>query len=93
MNKLVAMIKIGEKLREIAAARGMSNAEVARRVGISAERYSHYVRANRQPDFDTLIAICRVLDVTPNHLFDVGINQDEPLPTPTHRDGSRRPGL
>jgi len=83
MNKRFSMIKIGTKLRQIAAARGLADAEVARRVGISAERYGNYVRAVRQPDFDTLIAICKVLDITPNHLFDLGDGSSLPSPRVT----------
>lgn len=63
------MIAIGKKLRRAAEAQGLSAAEVARRVGISPERYGNYVRSQREPDYTTLREICRVLNVTPDYLL------------------------
>ncbi len=58
-----------KRLRERAGELGLSDAEVARRVGLDERRYGHYVRATREPDFATLLRICDVLDVTPNDLL------------------------
>jgi transcriptional regulator with XRE-family HTH domain len=58
-----------KRLRERARQLGLSDAEVARRAGLSERRYGHYVRGNREPDFATLMRICAVIDVTPNDLL------------------------
>ena len=71
MNALALRTGIGTRLKEAADLRQMSDAEVARRCGFSAERYGNYARNKREPDFDALVTICRVLDVTPNYLFGV----------------------
>lgn len=60
---------VGKIIRGRARQRGWSDAEVARRVGIQPRRYSNYVNDEREPDFPTLIEICRVLDLAPNDLF------------------------
>ena len=50
----------------------MSNAEAARRSGLSERRYAHYVSGSREPDLTTLTRIARVLETTPNELLGFG---------------------
>ena len=59
----------GKQLRKRSKELGFSDAEVARRSGISERRYSNYVRNIREPDYATLLRICRTLNATPNELF------------------------
>lgn len=68
------MESFAKRLRERARGLELSDAEVARRAGLSERRYGHYVRGTREPDFATLLRICAVLNATPNDLL---------LPTPT----------
>lgn len=56
-------------LRKRAALLGMSNAEVARRAGLTERRYGNYVTGQREPDFATLIRIAMVLRSSPNELI------------------------
>jgi transcriptional regulator with XRE-family HTH domain len=62
----------GERLRERAAELGISNAEVARRSGLTERRYSNYVAGIREPDLVTLVRIAGALQTTPNVLLGVG---------------------
>ena len=48
----------------------LSDAAIARRLGISQSRYTNYVNGHREPDFAMLTRICRVLHTTPNDLLD-----------------------
>jgi transcriptional regulator with XRE-family HTH domain len=57
------------KLKERAAELGISNAEAARRSGLSERRYAHYVSGDREPDLATLVRIAKALAVTPNQLL------------------------
>jgi transcriptional regulator with XRE-family HTH domain len=68
------------RLRERARQLELTDAEVARRAGLSERRYGHYVRGVRQPDFVTLMRICGVLDLTPNDL----LLPTEPRRPPAH---------
>lgn len=63
---------LGEKLRIRARELGLTDAEVARRVGLSQSRYANYVVNKREPDFATFIKICRVLGTTPDLLLSFG---------------------
>lgn len=62
---------LGEKLRQRARELGLSDTEVARRLGLSQARYAHYVNDKREPDFRTFVNICRILVTSPDHLFGV----------------------
>jgi transcriptional regulator with XRE-family HTH domain len=60
---------LGEQLRQRAQELELSDAEVARRAGLSPRRYGHYVTGQREPDLQTLVRICKVLNTTPNKLL------------------------
>lgn len=62
-------MSFGGQLRKRAAELDLNQAEVARRCGLSPERYGQYVRHQREPDFATLDIICRELGVTPSYLL------------------------
>lgn len=59
-------LELGERFRLRAQELGLSDAEVARRLGLSQSRYAHYVSGVREPDFATLARICRALSFSPN---------------------------
>jgi len=65
----------GERLRARAQDLGLSDAEVARRAGLSVNRYGNYVRNTREPDLATLVRIAEVLGTTPDGLLQVGQGQ------------------
>lgn len=67
----VPMDVFATKLRERAAQLGISNAEVARRAGLSERRYGHYVSGVREPDLRTLLTIATTLGTTPDVLLGV----------------------
>ena len=60
---------VGSRLRARALELGLSDAEVARRAGLTATRYGHYVSDYREPDLATLVRICRVLGLRPDELL------------------------
>lgn len=68
---------LGEKLRERARELGLSDTEVARRLGLGQSRYANYVVNKREPDFPTFVKICRVLGTTPDLLLGFGSLPDE----------------
>jgi transcriptional regulator with XRE-family HTH domain len=63
------MTLFASRLRQRAEELGISNAEAARRVGLSERRYAHYVSGKREPDLATLVRISEVLGTTPNWLL------------------------
>lgn len=65
-------------LRKRAEELGISNAEVARRAGLSERRYGNYVSGRREPDLATLIRIASVLATTPNELLTNSMSESVP---------------
>ena len=60
---------LGKTLRERARTLGLSDSEVARRLGLSQARYHNYVADVAEPDLGTLVRICRVLATSPNEVL------------------------
>src|SRR5437763_17210082 len=63
-----------QRIRERARELGLSDAEVARRAGLSERRYGYYATGEREPNLATLLRICDVLSATPNDLLLPGAN-------------------
>ncbi len=74
----VPMVPFASRLRLRADELGISNAEVARRAGLSERRYAHYVSGKREPDLATLVRIAQVLVTTPNVLLGFEGDADQP---------------
>ena len=70
---------IGSRLRARARALGLSDAEIARRLGFGPSRYTNYISDLREPDFATLLRICELLETTPNAIL--GVDGQGPPPT------------
>jgi len=66
------MKQVGERIHARAQELGLSDSELARRLGLSQSRVANYVSGKRAPDYGTLLRICAVLQVTPNDLLGVG---------------------
>lgn len=77
-EQFVPMEPFATNLRDRAAELGLSNAEVARRAGLTERRYSHYVNGDREPDLATLVRIARILQSTPNSLLGYADGVDAP---------------
>lgn len=60
---------IGSRLRARAEELQLTDAEVARRLGLAQSRYAHYVSGTRSPDYQTLARICRILVTSPDYLL------------------------
>lgn len=68
---------LAKNLKARAQELGISNAEAARRAGISERRYGNYVTGYRQPDLQTLVRIAAALHCTPNDLLGVAGDQQD----------------
>ena len=60
---------LGEQLRRRAKELDLTDAEVARRAGLSPRRYGNYVTGDREPDLRTFVRICKVLATTPDQVL------------------------
>lgn len=65
----VAMRGMGKRLKARARSLKMTDADVARRVGVSQPRYANYVNDANEPDLSTLVGICKALDTSPDEML------------------------
>ena len=56
-------------LKKRAETLGLSNAEIARRIGLSERRYAHYVSGRNEPDLALLLKIAEVLNSSVEELL------------------------
>jgi transcriptional regulator with XRE-family HTH domain len=66
----------GQKLRELRKIEGWTQEEVAKKLGISKQTYSHYENENRKPSLDTIKQLALVYGVDIDVIF-----ADEPQKT------------
>lgn len=71
------MDDFGERLRACAQEMGLTDAEVARRLDVSQQRYANYVSGRHRPDYEMLIRICRILGTRPDRLLGFDATEDK----------------
>ena len=62
---MITLMQIQEKLAEVIQQSGLSQSEIARRIGVKQSQISCYVHGKKMPALDTLANLCVVLDVDP----------------------------
>lgn len=60
----------GQRLLELREAAGMSARELSEKVGITLSNYLSYEKGKAMPPMDTIVSLCRVLDVITDYLLD-----------------------
>ena len=60
---------LGQRIAALRRQRGLSQAELATRLGISASAMEMYEQGSREPSADTLVSLARELQVTTDFLL------------------------
>lgn len=71
------IIKIGDSIKKLRIAKGITQKEMAKELNIPYSTYSNYENNNRTPSVDTIATIADKLDVDINDLFPVKKNNEE----------------
>lgn len=66
---MITLMQIQEKLAEVIQQSGLSQSEIARRIGVKQSQISCYVHGKKMPALDTLANLCVVLDVDPGDIL------------------------
>ncbi|NLW11359.1 MAG: helix-turn-helix transcriptional regulator [Clostridiaceae bacterium] len=61
-------MRLGTRLREIRAARNLTQKDMATQLNISRSTYAHYELGSREPDIETLKSISSILNVSLDYL-------------------------
>lgn len=70
------MNEFAKRLKEIRIDRGLTQAQLAKRLGISVSTISMYEAGNREPSLDMLLSLSEVLRTTPGYLINYTVNVD-----------------
>ncbi len=69
--------EIGRRIRKYREICGLSQKELAQRIGVSNSRVSNWEQGVNRPDADILAEICKALQVSPSELLDVRLSPDD----------------
>lgn len=65
---------IGTKILELRKAKGISQAELAKRIGVSQQAIARYEQNKVNPRFKDVMSIARALDINPVSMFDGNVD-------------------
>lgn len=60
---------VGENLKLARKAKGLTQTQVAQSLNKYQSDYSDYERGVVQLDYEKIVTLCKMLDITPNDLF------------------------
>ena len=66
---MITLEQIQVRLAEVIKESGMTQSEIARRLGIKHQQISWYLRGQKMPALDTLANLCKLLDVDTNYIL------------------------
>ena len=67
-------MKFNEKLKELRNEKKLTQKQAAQLLNISTTCYSGYEQGYREPDFKTLVKICRLFEVSSDYLLGLADN-------------------
>ncbi len=62
-------MKFNEKLRELRTEKKLTQKQIAKLLGISTTCYGGYEQGYREPDFKTLVKICKLFEVSADYML------------------------
>ncbi len=66
---MVKLDKIQQRLAEAIKQSGLTQTELARRLGIKQQQISCYIKGQKMPALDTFANLCAVLDLDANEIL------------------------
>lgn len=66
---MIVLEQIREKLQEAIRLCGLTQTEIARRLGIKQQSISNYLNMNKMPSLETFANLCVILDLDANEIL------------------------
>ena len=60
---MITLLQIQQQIAEAIKQSGMTQTEIGKKLGVSQQSISHYVKGDKLPALDTLANLCVLLDV------------------------------
>jgi len=61
---------MGERIREARVVAGITQAQLAEKIGVSRVHLCNYERGRKWPNVEMLVRICKCLGTSPNQILD-----------------------
>ena len=68
---MITLAEIQNRLAEAIKQSGFSQTEIAKRLGVSQQTISHYIKGDKMPSLDTFSNLCVILDLDPAEILGV----------------------
>ena len=62
---------LGDKIKELRIKNGMTQKELGKKLGFSDNTITNYEKNKRDPDYDTLVKLANIFDVSISYLLDI----------------------
>ncbi len=66
---MITLEQIQKRLAEVIKQSGMTQTEIAQKIGIKQQQISCYINGQKMPALDTLANLCKILDVDANYIL------------------------
>ena len=66
---MITIAEIQVRLREAICQSGLTQAEIARRLGVTSNTVNKYMKANKFPSLETFANLCKILDVSADEIL------------------------
>lgn len=62
--------RVGENLKYVRKLKGLTQKQVAEQLNMTQQQYSRFENGVFELNYDLIVSLCKMLDTTPNELFD-----------------------
>ena len=66
---MITIEMVRKRLLESIKQSGLSQTELAKRLGVSQPTIAYYLRGDKLPALDTLANLCKIIDVSPSYIL------------------------
>ena len=66
---MITLLQIQQQIAEAIKQSDMTQTEIGKKLGVSQQSISHYVKGDKLPALDTLANLCVLLDVDPSDIL------------------------
>ena len=66
---MITIEMVRKRLQESIKQSGLSQTELAKRLGVSQPTIAYYLRGDKLPALDTLANLCKIIDVSPSYIL------------------------
>lgn len=66
---MITLQQIQIKLTEAIKSSGLTQTEIGKKLGVSQQTISHYVKGDKMPALDTFANLCVLLEIEPSELL------------------------